>query len=465
MPDFVDPSLRELRARLVAEYTDGRRQRLFGHLASCFEHCLVRAVAGGDVATRVGAYLMLQAVVVFSGRRRTDLARPLAAVLTRQLDLPGRLAGFLDPDVADVYAHTQTYRAEAWLPPDLGRCDTESLRQLVRTANELLGGLPDELWDAIALSAAGYGARPDRGGALLVIPPATETPSTAGGARPAGWTFPAELALAVPEAFGVLDARAERLWFDEALAAVLGAAPETVFLSDPGDQPELFVTLAAELRRYLPSTRLVGLTTGPPSGAGPLLDELLGGPPYPPLDADPAPRARRPFPLPYRWPLACYRRRATDADVLIPVTGRDGVVLAADLARCRQLGAACRVRLEDGLTELQAEGIAAAFRAPDPPAWSLRLASPAVPWDAARLRAAGLRSVCLDVAVGAVPFDLAAPVAEALAALGLEVQVQIDTTGLAPAEVAAEVRRLAPAAASFTGPHEELTEELLSGQE
>ncbi len=41
MPDFVDPSLRELRARLVAEYTDGRRQRLFGHLASCFEHCLV----------------------------------------------------------------------------------------------------------------------------------------------------------------------------------------------------------------------------------------------------------------------------------------------------------------------------------------------------------------------------------------------------------------------------------------
>ncbi|MCC7495643.1 MAG: hypothetical protein IT204_25050 [Fimbriimonadaceae bacterium] len=458
MTDETAARLAGLRVDLLDEYADGRRQRLYARLQGVVRGILEHWIAECDEPQQVAAWLLLHAALVHAARR-VDVNEPLIAELTRLLRPTGPLAEYVDPDVTRAYVQTSSYRSHAWLPAPLAQTDSGRLSALVTAVSDHLGGLPPQFWDAVVLSSC-RPARATRGGLCLVVPPLDERSGSAvsGLLRPLPRRVEPELLAATPAGATVVDAAAERLWFDEALAAVVAAAPARVALwLDPALDRRPAVALVASLRQLLPALRLSAVVPAAEVALADYVgfDAVVLGPPFNlgvPADQPLiAPGEVGRYPDVGAWPLACYRREPSDADLWLPVAGRDGEALAADLAATLQRFPVARVRLAAGLSHRQAAALALALPRPVQRHWSLELHSPALPGDPVALHAAGLRQVCLRVGPGAVPLAALEPCAAALQQLGLELLVEAESPA-DPAELLAALAAAGPAAVSFCGP-------------
>lgn len=440
------PLLTHLRERLVQEYLHGRRQRLFGQLVAALREALeqvaVAAPPDHQAATMLG---MVGAVVRATGE--AGLARALAVPLGRTLHLPEEFSHFTRPEVAWTMAETHRFRTVVQLPPGLPASNEATIQPHLQATFAAVSQLPTQLLDAILLSSY---ARPRAATPLvLLVPPTTTQSRTDAGqeARPAAGAWPSELAASTPAGAAVVDARAERLWLDEAVADVAARHPEHVVVWQSAAPDEAFGALRQLLGAALPKTSLTLIHDGsvPPVQAA--FEQVLTGPPFAALAKL---AAGEPGDL-SAWPLACYRQSHTDADVLLPVAGRSGGELARMLERAEASCPAARLRLAPGLTAAQVTEMAVAIRRPGPPAWTLALPTAALPADPAMLRRAGLTAVVVTVGSGGLTPPLLAAVAQALSDGGLRLWVRVETAALEVSATVAELRASGADAISFHG--------------
>jgi hypothetical protein len=436
------------RAALLASWPAGRPARLLAAftepLAAAFEDL---ARAGAGPAELTAALLVLQAVLA-AVTHRADLGRPIARRLRPLCGADPRWADLLADDVQATYAQLQCYRPTPALPADLAGVPADLLAALQAAWRSAYEGLPSGLWHALCLAAAA--PEPAAAELLVVVPP---------GPSDDGAEFPADLAAAAPVGAAVLDAWAEGLTLDQTVAAIDGAAPRCVAIA--ADRPPAAEALAAAL----PYLRLAAVGPGLDAAwlaARPRFALAAAGPPYADLLAlltapdgqvlNPA--APGPFPDPRRWPLAAYRRDPTAADVILPVLGRDGARLAADLDRLLRRLPAARARLGPGLSATQAQDLLAALPRPMPSGWWLTLAEPALPAEPLALRRAELAGVLALVGPNAVPPELAAVLGQALNEVGLTLHLAVDVTDLdlpALAQRVNQVQAASPAAVRWVG--------------
>ena len=398
--------LAQLRDGLVAEWLRGNRRRLSAWLVTIADRAQVSARAGSEVQRLATYHAVLAAVAATS--RRPALARTLSPALWATCSPESPLAAFCEPDAAQTYAELALYRPELVLPAALGRADLAPVRTVHQALLAALGGLPTELWRAVALAAA---QPPPAASELAVVVPPGESE----------WSFPAELAAATPADALVVDARAERLSLAETVEEVVAGTPNRVVVWC--DEPPVAAELVAALRAQRPDTWYA-------AWGGPERDPDRPDVPFdavlrPPFDLGAGPD----FPPPTAWPLACYARVATDADVVIPVAGRAGGQLATDLTRTLAACPAAEARLGPGLSAAQADELLAALALPVARGWSLAIAQPDLPPALAGLRAAQLRQVVLTVGPAAVPASHLATIGAALADLGLSCALRVDVTG------------------------------------
>jgi len=392
------PLLTNLRERLVREAADGRRQRLFGLLVAALREATEQVAMTAPPACQVSALLGLVAVAV-RATGQPALAKALAAPLARTLNPPEELARYLRPEVAWTVVETHRYRADVTLPPGLPAGDDPAIEPLLQAAFTALGGLPTDLLEAVLLCRY---ARPRATADLLVLVPPTMALSRAAARdtpRPPAGPWPTELAASTPAGAAVVDARAERMWLDEAVAEVTARRPRVVALQQPEAPAAAFDALLDLLGAALPETAFWLLAEAATQPADRRFEQVLAGPPFDGLrrltTGEPGD--------PSAWPLACYRQCATDADVVLPVVGRSGAALASQLETAAEACPAARLRLAPGLTAAQAAELTLAIRRPAPPAWSLPLAGAALPAEPATLRRAGLDTVVVQVGAAASP--------------------------------------------------------------
>ncbi len=441
-PGAVD--FQRVREALLDEWTNGCRQRLYVTLQAACRQALEGLAPDHSEPTQVAAYLGLLAAIVSAGTR-DDIASRLCADLARRLTIAPPLDTYLAPEVGRVYAATQTYRTQLLLPDDLREADQSVVARIAVGTNQALTNLGRDFWDAVALSALA-GTRPSRRAVLVVlVPPAvfgTATPA-ATTARPEPAPLESELLVATPADAVVVDAAAERLWWPEALARLVSAAPQTVAILAGPAHPAA-ADCARALRALLPAVRLIAL--GPLDSA--LVDEVDAAPPYPSLRRT-LPEAED-FDL-AAWPLACYRRRPADPDLLLPVADRRAEVLAGWLLRAAAQAPRARLRLQAGLTHEQGTALADCLPRPTRLVWSLELDTPSFPGEPAALRRVGLRLAVLRVSPTHVPPRWTAAVCDALRAADIAAWLLVDTTDQPLDSLLAELRQAAPAAAVFSG--------------
>lgn len=441
------PLLTDLRERLIREAADGRRQRLFGHLLAACREVIEQVMMTAPPPQQAATFLGLVAVVV-RATGQSVLAKALAPPLARALALPAELARYARPEVAWTVAETHRFRQEVLLPPGLPSGGEPPVEPLLQAAFAAMQSLPPDLLDALLLSS--YARPRTKAGLVVLIPPATARNRAAASSdrRPAPGSWPPALAAAVPASAAVVDARAERLWLDEALAEVVAREPEAVAIYQPPEPDEAFAALLPLLASAVPAARLVLLHDAGVAPADGPFAEVIPGPEFGGLHrlADGAPGD------PTAWPLACYRHCPTDPDVVVPVAGRDGRALARRLEALSDACPAARLRLAPGLTALQANELAATVRRPNPPRWSLAMDGAALASDPATLHRAGLTAVVLKVGGDGLALPLLSAVAQAFASAGLQLFVRLQTSGL-DGEALAELRAARPAAVSFHGDH------------
>ena len=446
-----------LRERLVIEASDGRRQRLFGMLSAGLRDPLEQLAVTAPPACQVSAFLGLLGVVV-RATGHAPLAKALAEPLAHTLNPPDDLARYLRPEVAWTVAETHRYRAEIAVVQGLPNPGEPPVGPHLRAAFGALSGLPADLLEAALLSS--YARSRAAAELVVLVPPTTglTRAAAAGEPRPPTGPWPPELAAAVPPEAAVVDARAERLWLDEAVAEVATRQPKVVAILQPNVPGPEFGALLDLLRAAVPQAALWLLVEGEPAPRPGVFQRVLTGPSFDglarPRDAATSVDQHVPVaPLAdiAAWPLACYRQTATDADVVLPVAGRSGAAIARALAAAHQQCPVARLRLAPGLSSAQAAELVVAVRRPDPPAWSMPIMGASLPAEPRGLRRAGLSSVVVTVGSERLPPPLLAVVAEALQAAGITLQVKVLTDGLERDATLGELRAAEPEAVSFHG--------------
>jgi hypothetical protein len=406
-----------VRAALRGEWADGHPSEVFASLAAALADLMADLRTAGATGGTLAACLLAALAAVVSAGHRPDVARALARRLRADCDLAPAQALLFDDVVFATFAELQCYRQGLALPADLADAPADLLSVVGQTVLAALHDLPGALWHTAAL-----GARREThdGGLTVVVPP---------GERDAAAPFPGELVAATPPDAAVIDAWAERLSPDETVAAVRATRPRLVAIA--WDREDAAEALAARLT----GTRLGAVCPRSVDSAWlaarPFLATAAAGPPYPSLalllgagdgavlTADAPCR----FALPDSWPLAGYRRRDEAADVVLPVEGRSGARLAAELADLTAAMPNALVRLDDGLTPEQAEELLETLPRPLPADWSLTIAEPHLPADPGDLRRAGVGQALLRIGPDHVPAAFASVVAETLAAARIEVRV------------------------------------------